>query len=82
MNQGVNQLIFRLTGYDNPGVFTLRIRSTVTEETGCIAESVVCIVTDGIGSVGQATHQITNITGKITVSMYCMKRLFRLVPCC
>ena len=70
MIEGVSQLIFRLTGYDNPGVFTLRIRSTVTEEIGCVAESVVCRVTDEIGSVGEATQQITNITGMIAVSMY------------
>ena len=63
MNQGTNQLIFRLTGFSNPGIFTLRIRSTLTEEVGCVAESVVCKVTDEIGSVGEATQKISNITG-------------------
>ena len=55
-----NQIAFRFTNQNVTGVFTLRVRST---PLSCI-NVIVCSAVDSAGNSGEATRQITNVTGK------------------
>ena len=58
-SQGSNQVTFRYTNYNVTGVFRLRVSST---QISC-SDTVVCSAVDSMGNSGEASWQITNVTG-------------------
>ena len=58
-SQGSNRVTFRYTNYNVTGVFRLIVKST---HISC-SDTVVCSAVDSMGNIGEASRQITNVTG-------------------